>query len=128
MNNKLFGNDSFDLQDNYNRLVNVKSNVAKERGAKYVVINATALTMLGPSQSFSFKIGFEPWIFTEYWKKLVAILIILPMISLISYGTYGYVKTHNDVVKKFMIVGDRFGTLTKAGQAFYDNQIESPKE
>ena len=41
LNNYLFGEDSFDLQYNHNQKVDIKKDVATERGAQYILIDAS---------------------------------------------------------------------------------------
>ena len=83
MNNKLFGNDSFDLQNNTNQKVDIRKEVATERGARYVYINVGSL---GPENEdeFTLTVAHEPFIYKEFWRDWHVLIYALVIVICID--------------------------------------------
>ena len=79
-NNEWFGPDSFDLQGNHNQKVDMRKEVAQERGADWVVMNNSAI--VGQTQSFTLDVGFEPFVLTPFWMKWHVTNFALPLTTL----------------------------------------------
>lgn len=65
-NNRLFGNDSFDITGNYNQKVDIQNKLASDRGGKYVLVNATKIFS---DKNFELTLALEPFIVREFWRK-----------------------------------------------------------
>lgn len=65
INNQLFGNDSFDLTGNHNQKVDIRNELATERAAKYILIDAT---LLDSDENYELTVALEPFLLTDFWR------------------------------------------------------------
>lgn len=96
-NNNLFGNDSFDLTGNHNTKVNIRNQVATERAAKYIMMDASLIDPDSSDEDFELTIAPEPFIFSDFWRIWI-VLISCGYFVLAYYLPYGYVMAtkHSD--------------------------------
>ena len=105
MNNKLFGNDSFDLQSNTNQKVDIRNEVATERGARYVYVNVASLDPENDDE-FTLTVAHEPFIYKEFWRDwhvLIYALIIVICIEAPAYFIDYYTKKRIKMIDKCSI-------------------------
>ena len=73
MNNQLFGNDSFDLTGNHNQKVDIRNEVATERAAKYILIDASVLES---DEDFELTVALEPFLLTDFWRIWLVLMYL----------------------------------------------------
>ena len=88
LNNQLFGNDSYDKTDNYNQKVDITKEIALERAAKFIMMNAN---LIDSDEDFEITIGAEPFLLTEFWREWL-FLIFNAFIPFVCFLAIWYVK------------------------------------
>jgi len=83
MNNQLFGNDSFDLTGNHNQKVDIRNELATERAAKYILIDASVLES---DEDFELTVALEPFLLTDFWRIWLVLMYL-------SYSILFYMMT-----------------------------------
>ena len=98
LNNQLFGEDNFEIQQNHNLLVMSNKQTLKERGARLVVMDFSQVEspIFVPNQDFKIDVAFEPFIKSPFWIYY-EISCMLPTFFFIYKFVKSFVNHHHKV-------------------------------
>jgi hypothetical protein len=92
------------MKDGENQKVNVNTDVAIDRGGKFLVFDARNIE--STEYVIELLLVFELWIMTMFWRKWWATVMCLPHLLLILMTTKDIIKIRREVVQGYRYPND----------------------